>query len=178
MKKTYLLYPVLMASSLLVGCAGEEFGDLKTWMDQESSKLQGKVEPLPEVKPYEPYAYDAFNLTDPFNTIKLKMDKSKSSAFAPDTNRPKEPLESFDLEKLKMVGTLSRAGVIYALVRTPDNTMYRVKTGNYIGQNFGLITGVTESEVKIKEIVEDSNGDWIERASSIALDEQQQEQKK
>ncbi|WP_249383916.1 pilus assembly protein PilP [Chitinivorax sp. B] len=178
MNKQYLIWPMLFLGSVLAGCAGEEFGDLKTWMDESSRNLRGKVEPLPEVKPYEPYAYEAFNLTDPFSAIKLKMDKSKASAFAPDTNRPKEPLESFDLEKLKMVGTLSRTGVIYALIKTPDNTMYRVKTGNYIGQNFGLITGVTESEVKIKEIVEDSNGDWVERASAIALDEQQQEQKK
>ncbi len=176
---TWLGIGTLALCGLLTACAGEEFGDLKQWMDDSSKSLVGKVEPLPEVKPYEPYIYNAFNLTDPFSPIKLKMERGKASAFAPDTNRPKEPLESFDLEKLKMVGTLERDKAIYALIRTPepDKTMYRVKVGNYIGQNFGLITSITETEVKLKEIVEDSNGDWVERTSSIVLDETQQEKK-
>ena len=80
----------------------------------------------------------------------------------------KEPLEAFPLEQLKMVGTLSQGNDVYALVRA-DKTLYRVKKGNYMGQNFGLITDVTEGEIKLKEIVQDSAGDWTERQSTLPL---------
>ena len=87
---------------------------------------------------------------------------------APDLNRRKEPLEAFPLEQLKMVGTLSMNNEMYAIVRA-DKTLYRVRKGNYMGQNFGLITDVTESEIKLKEIVQDSAGDWAERQSVLPL---------
>jgi type IV pilus assembly protein PilP len=83
-------------------------------------------------------------------------------------NRRKEPLEAYPLEQLKMVGTLSQAGITYALVRA-EKTLYRVKKGNYLGQNFGLITEITDTEVKLKEIVQDTAGDWTERQSVLPL---------
>lgn len=169
----------LLASVLLLaGCAGEEHGDLRAWMEESARNMHGKVDPLPQVKPYVPYVYAAFDLTEPFSELKLKVERPKNGVLAPNTNRPKEPLEAFDLEKLIMAGTLERANVMYALIKTPEGSMYRVKPGNYIGQNFGLITEISETEVKLKEIVEDSNGDWVERASTIVLEEHQQEQKK
>ncbi|HET7402374.1 MAG TPA: pilus assembly protein PilP, partial [Usitatibacter sp.] len=85
-----------------------------------------------------------------------------------DLNRRKEPLEAFPLDQLKMVGTLQQGNDTYALVRA-DKTLYRVKKGNYMGQNFGLITDVTDSEIKLKEIVQDSGGDWAERQSVLPL---------
>ena len=88
--------------------------------------------------------------------------------MAPDLNRRKEPLEAFPLEQLKMVGTLTQTGVTYALVKA-DKTLYRVKKGNYLGQNFGLITEITDTEVKLKEIVQDTAGDWTERQSVLPL---------
>jgi type IV pilus assembly protein PilP len=163
---------------LLSGCANEEYGDLRAWMEESARNMHGKVDPLPQVKPYVPYVYAAFDLTEPFSELKLKVERPKNGVLAPNTNRPKEPLEAFDLEKLIMAGTLERANVMYALIKTPEGSMYRVKPGNYIGQNFGLITEISETEVKLKEIVEDSNGDWVERASTIVLEEHQQEQKK
>ena len=89
----------------------------------------------------------------------------------PDLNRPKEPLESFSLETLKMVGALSRKGLIHAVIKTPDNAIYHVKKGNYIGQNFGLVTQISDSEVTLREIVQDSAGDWSERISTLILQE-------
>lgn len=163
---------------LLAGCSNEEYGDLRAWMEESARNMHGKVDPLPQVKPYVPYVYAAFDLTEPFSELKLKVERPKNGVLAPNTDRPKEPLEAFDLEKLIMAGTLERANVMYALIKTPEGSMYRVKPGNYIGQNFGLITEISETEVKLKEIVEDSNGDWVERASTIVLEEHQQEQKK
>lgn len=89
----------------------------------------------------------------------------------PDLTRPKEPLEAFSLETLKMVGVLSQKGVIQAVIKTPDNAIYHVKKGNYMGQNFGLITRITDSEVTLRETVQDSAGDWSERTSTLNLQE-------
>ena len=111
----------------------------------------------------------AIDLPDPFKPRKLAPPKEGAGGgIAPDLNRRKEPLEAFPLEQLKMVGTLSQGKDTYAIVRA-DKTLYRVKKGNYMGQNFGLITEVTEGEIKLKEIVQDSAGDWAERQSVLPL---------
>ena len=89
----------------------------------------------------------------------------------PDLNRPKEPLEAYSLETLKMVGMLSRQGVVHAVIKTPDNAIYHVKKGNYVGQNFGRITQIGDGEVGLREIVQDSAGDWSERTSTLLLQE-------
>ena len=120
-------------------------------------------------KPFEPFTYEGFDLPDPFTPRKLHAPKEGAGGgLAPDLNRRKEPLEASPLEQLKMVGTLSQGKDTYAIVRA-DKTLYRVKKGNYMGQNFGLITDVTEGEIKLKEIVQDSAGDWAERQSVLPL---------
>jgi len=173
---------ISLASLCLAGCFGDENSDLKAWMQKSSEGLQGKIESLPAVKPYEPFLYNAFDLVDPFRTSKMDFSKKGggSGALAPNTNRPREPLESYDLEKLKMVGILQQGKNIQALVNAPDGNLYRVKLGSYLGQNFGMVVGITETELKLKEIVEDSGGDWVERATSLNLEEvgQKAEQKK
>ncbi|QNM96462.1 pilus assembly protein PilP [Chitinimonas koreensis] len=164
----------LLASSLvffLFGCAGREFDDLKSWMEESTRGMKGKVEPLPEVKPYKPYIYEAFDLVDPFNRSKMEIAKKGGGGLAPNLNRPKESLEAYDLEKLRMVGTLQRGKEISALIQAPDGNLFRVKMGSYMGQNFGMITAITESEITLKEIVEDSSGDWVEKTSTLLLDE-------
>ncbi|MFC4160212.1 pilus assembly protein PilP [Chitinimonas lacunae] len=165
-----------LLASLLSGCAGEEFGDLKAWMNESTQNMRGKIEPLPEVKPYEPLVYNAYDLVDPFNRIKMKVARAgDKGGLQPDRNRPKETLEAYDLEKLRMVGTIQRGKELNALVRTPDANLYRIKVGSYMGQNFGMVTKITESEITLKEIVEDSGGDWAERTSVLSLDETEQQ---
>lgn len=165
----------LILLGLLAGCGEEKFEDLKAWIQHASKDLRGKVDPLPEVKPYEAFAYAAFDIVDPFKSSKMQVARPKGGGgIAPDRNRPKQPLESYDLDKLKMVGTLQQNNVTYAIIKAPDKTLYRVKLGSYMGQNFGVITEVTETEVKLKEILEDSSGDWVEKTSSLILEEQEQ----
>ncbi len=154
----------------LTGCGGGSLDDLKTFVAETGKDMQGKIEPLPEVKLYEPFTYNAFDLPDPFKPRKLSTGGS-GSGLQPDLNRPKEPLEAFSLETLKMVGMLSNKGVINAVIKTPDNAIYHVKKGNYIGQNFGLITQISDSEVTLRETVQDSAGDWSERTSTLILQE-------
>jgi type IV pilus assembly protein PilP len=163
-----LLVPIAVAG-VVAGCSSE-LEELKTFVRESEKGLPRRIEPLPAVKPFEPFTYEGFDLPDPFQPRKLAPPKEGGAGggIAPDLNRRKEPLEAFPLEQLKMVGTLSQAGETYALVRA-DKTLYRVKKGNYMGQNFGLITQVTESEIKLKEIVQDSAGDWAERQSVLPL---------
>jgi len=161
----------------LAACGSSQFDDLNKFVKDSGQGLRGKVEPLPQVNPYEPFAYNAFELPDPFKPRKLNPIKGSGTGIQPDLNRPKEPLESYPLESLKMMGTLQRSKVNFALVRTPDNTLYRVKAGNYMGQNYGVITSISESEVTLKEIVQDSGGDWTERQSSVQLQEEQEQKK-
>ena len=159
----------------LAGCFGEEHSDLKEWMRVNSEGLRGRVDPLPEVKPYTPFVYAAFDLVDPFRSTKMEVAKRNGgSGLAPNMNRPKEELEKFDLERLKMVGTLQQGKMMQALISDPSGTLHRIKLGSYMGQNFGMVVGISETEVKLKEIVEDSGGDWVERTTSLNLVEAEQ----
>ena len=162
-----LLVPAVLALAA-AGCSSE-IDDLKQFVRDSDKGLPRRVEPLPAVKPFEPFTYEGFDLPDPFKPRKLAAPKEGGGGgVAPDLNRRKEPLEAFPLEQLKMVGTLSQGPDTYALVRA-DKTLYRVKKGNYMGQNFGLITDVSDGEIKLKEIVQDSAGDWAERQSVLPL---------
>jgi type IV pilus assembly protein PilP len=163
----------VLACALLVACA-EEHGDLRQFVKESDKLPHGNIPPLPEVKPYEPYSYNAFDLTDPFRPRKIEPPKGSGGALAPDLNRRREPLEAYPLENLRMVGTLEQKKEMFALVRAPDNTLYRVKAGNYLGQNFGRIVGISESSVKIKEIVQDSGGNWEEKDQVLLLSEEQE----
>lgn len=170
-----LLAAALACAGLLAGCGSEEFGDLKEELKELTKDMRGKVAALPVVKPYEPVPYEAEALADPFGPAKIEI-ATRSSAPAgsnklkPDDSRPKEPLEAFPLESLRMVGTLTQGKQTFALVRA-DASLYRVKVGNYLGQNFGLITAITDGEVKMRELVQDGAGDWAERESSLQMQE-------
>jgi type IV pilus assembly protein PilP len=165
MKRLPIVFMVLGLS----GCGGGSMDDLHAFVAETGKDMQGKIEPLPEVKVYEPFTYNAFDLPDPFKPRKLST--GGGGGMQPDLNRPREPLEAFSLETLKMVGVLSKNGSINAVVKTPDNAIYHVKKGNYMGQNFGLITQISESEVSLRETVQDSAGDWTERSSTLILQE-------
>ncbi len=160
-----------LASILLTGCGGDEFQDLHDFVKNSGADMRGKIEPPPEVKPYEYFAYNnETNLPDPFKPRKPELRSGGGTGInQPDFNRPKEALEEFPLESLNMVGYLYMNKAGYAVIRAPDKKLYRVKAGNHIGMNFGLIEEVTETGVKIKETVQDSSGDWTERMSSLQL---------
>jgi len=158
-----------LISFLLAGCGGEEYQDLRDFVKNSGAGMRGKIEPPPEVKPYEYFAYNNdTNLPDPFKPRNPEK-RSGGGINQPDLNRPKEALEEFPLESLKMVGYLSRNKVGYAVIRATDGKLHRVKAGNYIGLNFGLIKEVTDTGIKVKEMVQDSAGDWSERESDLQL---------
>lgn len=164
----------LLAAALLVSCGGEEFGDLKQELNQLTKDFRGRVEPLPQVKPYEPVPYTAEGQTDPFRPERIDVAQARlapsasSARIEKERGRPKEPLEAFPLESIQMLGTITQDKEVFALVKAGPN-LYRVRKGNYLGQNFGVVTGIDESQISLKELIQDSGGEWVERTSALQL---------
>lgn len=164
----------LAAVLLLAACTGEEFGDLKAELNEKSKDFRGRVDPLPQVKPYEPVPYTAEGIVDPFRPDRIdvagapRSARSDVSKMAPDLNRPKEPLEAFPLESLQMLGTIMQNRETFGLVKAGPN-LYRIKKGNYMGLNFGVVTAIDEAQINLKELVQDGQGEWVERASALQL---------
>ncbi|MFZ5503796.1 MAG: pilus assembly protein PilP [Pseudomonadota bacterium] len=161
---------VALISMLLAGCGQGNLQDLQDFVKTSGDNMRGQIPPPPEVKVYEPFAYvNDEELSNPFKPRKPDLRGGRAGLNQPDLDRPKEALEEFPLESLKMVGYLYQNKVGYAVVRAPDKKLHRVKAGNYVGLNFGLIEEVTDTEAIIKEMVQDSVGDWSERMSSLQL---------
>lgn len=162
------------ASALLAGCGAEQ-EELTQWMEQQRREAKPNVTPLTPPKKFTPQAYTALNGVEPFSaqklTVALKQEaRQPNSLLAAEINRRKEPLEAYPLDSMRMVGSVARAGHPYALLRV-DNLLYQVKAGDYIGQNYGKITKISETELSLREIVQDAAGEWIERASALQLQE-------
>ena len=163
---------VTVALLSLTACSGVGHDDLTQFVKDSAANSRGKVDPLPEMKPYEEFTYNAGDLPDPFKPRKLKMSMGEGGGLQPDMNRPKQLLESYALESLQMVGVLKKKNEIYAVIKAPGNMIYTVKVGNYLGQNFGKVVAITDTQVKLKETVQDSAGDWAERDDTLNLQEQ------
>jgi type IV pilus assembly protein PilP len=159
----------------VTACTGESHSDLRQFVKESDNMRPGKIPPLPEVKPYEPFNYTAAELIDPFRPRKIEPPRAAGgSGVAPDLNRRREPLEAFPLESLRMVGTLEQNKQIFALVKAPDNSLYRLRAGNYLGQDFGRIVGISESAIKLREILQDSAGNWEEKEQVLLLQEERE----
>lgn len=156
---------------LLTGCGGGEDDDLRAWMKDQGAASRGKIEPIPAMRPYEAFTYNAFDQADPFKPRKIETGKG---ARGPDMTRRKEALEAFPLETLKMVGTLQKGQAMIGLIKANDNRVFQVRQGNYVGQNFGVITTISEGEINLKELFQDGAGDWAERQTKIILQEREQ----
>jgi type IV pilus assembly protein PilP len=163
---------VALATTSLAGCFGGGDDDLKAWMAAQGESARGKIDPIPPIRPYEAFTYNAFGQADPFVPRKIE---SAKGAKGPDLQRRKEALEAFPLETLTMVGTLQRGKAVIALVKSAsDNKVFQVRQGNYMGQNFGVITNISESEIALKELFQDGAGDWAERQTKMLLQEREQ----
>ena len=162
------------AALLLAACEGEQYSDLKAELNEKTKDFRGRVDPLPQVRPYEPVPYTAEGVVDPFRPDRIdvaggpRVPRADAGKMAPDLNRPKEPLEAFPLESIQMLGTITQNRETFALVKAGPN-LYRVRKGNYLGLNFGVVTTIDEAQVNLKELVQDGQGEWVERASAQQL---------
>jgi type IV pilus assembly protein PilP len=164
----------LLAGVLLAGCTGEQ-QELNAWMEQQRREVKPNVQPLSPPKKFDPQPYAALSGVEPFSTQKLAValrqeTRQPNSLLAAEINRRKQPLEAYPLDNMMMVGSVVRGGTSFALLRV-DNLLYQVKPGDYLGQNYGKILKITETDVALREIVQDAAGEWIERMSALQLQE-------
>ena len=171
-----LVVGLTFALLALTGCGSSDQEELQQWMTAQRNAARPKVTPLAAPTKFTPETYDQGGSIEPFSKQKLvqalKRDSTQTTANAalitPELNRRKEPLEASPLDAVSMVGSLTKAGAPVALVRV-DNLIYQVRVGNYLGQNYGRITAVTESSLVLREIVQDAAGEWIERPTTLQL---------
>ena len=162
----------------LVACSNSEQDELQQWMTEQRSQTKPKITPISEPKKFTPQAYSEGGALEPFSnqklTLALKRDSNQATSnaalIAPELARRKEALEAFPLDAMAMVGSINKQGKPVALVRV-DNLLYQVRSGNYLGQNYGRITKIGETEVALREIVQDAAGEWIERTATLQLQE-------
>lgn len=162
---------IICISLLGLSACSQDVSDLQSFIAQTKSAHVGSVKPIPQFKPYESFSYSAVDLRDPFvATADIDEDNTtKTSLLNPDSTRPKQPLESFPLDTLSMVGILEQNEQQWGLIKDPQNVVHRIQVGNYMGQSEGRIIEINESAIFLVEIVPDGIGGYIERDASIAI---------
>jgi type IV pilus assembly protein PilP len=176
MKSIQSAFLGMAMAAALAGCGGEGVEEIQAWMSETKSQTRVVNTKIPEPKKFIPFTYEANDKVDPYNPMKLEVALAKALAkpgnnsLKPDLERRREPLENFPLDTVKMVGTLNKKSMSFALLQV-DKVVYQAKVGNYVGQNFGMITDINETEIQLKEIVQDAAGDWVERKAKLELQE-------
>jgi len=175
-----MAYSILALAALMAlgACSSSSQEELQQWMAQQKSQTFPKVKPLSEPKQFKPENYNEVTEFEPFSikklTVALKKDSAQASTsgalLAPELARRKEPLEDFPLDTIAMVGSLIREGKPVALV-TVGKLLYQIRPGEYMGQSYGRVTKITETELTLREIVQDATGEWVERMTSLQLQE-------
>jgi len=176
MNITRLMLPVA-AAVLAAGCAPSSETELRQWMAEVRQQVRPVTNPVAPPKEFTPYGYESGALIDPFDpqkvltaVVRQQQVRATASTIRPDLERRREALEAFPLDDIKMVGMMRRNNLNVALLQG-GGTTHMVRVGNYVGQNFGLVTRISESEVQIKEIVQDAAGEWVERPAKLELQE-------
>lgn len=172
----YLAWMLLMSLALLAGCGGDR-DELQQWMQQQQKEIKPHVEPISPPSKFVPQPYLELKGVEPFSPKKMDTNalitRQPNAVLASEMRRPKEPLEAYPLDSMVMVGSVVRDGKQHALIRV-DNLLHYVKVGEYMGQNYGKIIQITEKELTLREIVQDASGEWIERTSTLQLQEKAQ----
>jgi type IV pilus assembly protein PilP len=162
----------MLSATALVGC-GAELDELQQWMEQQRREVKPNVPPLQPPKKFDPQPYAAADTVEPFSTQKLTValkrdERVPSSLLAGELKRRKEPLEAYPLDNMNMVGSVTKQGLPFALLRV-DGLLYQVKVGDYMGQNYGRVLRISDTDLVLREVVQDAAGEWIERNSTLQL---------
>ncbi len=173
-RTTHRIGLALLGLALLAGCSADH-DELRGWMEQQRREAKPNVPPLQPPKRFDPQPYTAAQAVEPFSTQKLSVAlkqeaRQPNSLLAAELNRRKEPLESYPLDSMSMVGSVNREGTPFALLRV-DNLLYQVKVGDHLGQNYGRIMKIAETEIVLRELVMDAGGEMIERPATLQLQE-------
>jgi type IV pilus assembly protein PilP len=162
------LLPLLLVTGLLAGC-GNDMGELEQYIAEVKARRSAAIEPIPQIKQFDAFVYLPGDRRDPFIEVEPRNDQFANNSLRPDMRRPREPLEEFPVDSLRMLGMVTAQDHRYALIKAPDNVVHRVAMGDHLGQNYGEVVRITESEVGLKEIVPDGFGGWVERPAKLAL---------
>jgi type IV pilus assembly protein PilP len=176
MKKVAAIQPMHVARLLLMlgfalivsGCT-RGTSDLRDWIAQEKAKKGAPITPLPVIKTFETFKYNDQDKRDPFSPSPTELEPTGGSGPRPDANRSREPLETFSLDSLKMVGTVGVGTAIEVLIKDPGGVIHRVHRGEYMGQNYGHVIAISDDHIDLVELVSNGNGGWMERPASVAL---------
>jgi type IV pilus assembly protein PilP len=176
--KLFCLVILGLATAMLAGCGANGEEELRAWMAEQKNQIRPKMDVIPEPKQFKPENYTQVSSIEPFSREKLtqalkgeaSQASSNSALVAPELARRKEALEAFPLDTMAMVGSVVKGGLPVALVRV-DSLLYQVRPCNYLGQNYGRVTKIAETEVTLREIVQDAVGEWIERTATLQLQE-------
>ena len=165
----------VIASTLLLGACSSDQDELRQWMEQQRREVKPNVTPLQPPKKFDPQPYNSAQAVDPFSTQKLTVAlkqeaRQPNSLLSAELNRRKEPLEAYPMDSMSMVGSVNKQGQPFALLRV-DALLYQVKVGDHLGQNYGKILRISETEIALREIVQDAAGEWIERPATLQLQE-------
>lgn len=161
--------------ALITACSGDRFEDLNKYVQEVQARPGTPIAPLPDVKPYDRFAYRDEGMRDPFRPAAKAAPaapapgKGSKSKFRPNIERNREALEQYTMDTLRMVGSLNKDNDKWAIIKTSDGLIYRVKAGNHIGKNFGEITRITDKSVEVTEIVADGLGGWVERRATLKI---------
>ncbi|MFQ5993525.1 MAG: pilus assembly protein PilP [Acidiferrobacterales bacterium] len=168
MSRRWLIVVLVCLCFGLSACTDDGAADLAQWVKDQRKGRKPRVEPLPEIKTNESFIYTAEDLADPFAPFNLKPEGPAIAGRAPEDRR-REPLEEYPLDALKMVGTLTRGNQSWAVIQAPDGAVHRAKIGDHMGQNFGMVTKISENSVDLVELIQNPLGEWIEREANIAI---------
>ncbi len=173
--RAFGMLAVVLPAVLLLGACSPNHEELQLWMEQQRREVKPNVSPLQPPRKFNPQPYASAQSIEPFSNQKLTVaikqeSRQPNSLLSGEVNRRKEPLEGFPLDSMRMVGSLAKAGQPFALLKV-DSLLYQVKVGDYLGQNYGRITRIAETDIALREIVQDAAGEWIERAGSLQLQE-------
>ncbi len=164
---------IVLTSTLMVsGCSDQTISDLERYISAEKAKPAGRIRPVPEFKAYDSYFYSVEeNRRSPFepNQHEEVVMDDKGDGISPDIARHKESLENFPLDALRYVGSLERGGKIWAIIISPDSLIHKINMGNYMGQNYGKITDITDTRIEVSELISNGMGGWIERMAGLSL---------
>jgi type IV pilus assembly protein PilP len=166
---------IIVCPLLLAACGDRDEQEVRAWMKEVDAQTKVGVPPLAEPKTFVPFAYDQKDVLDPFNANKLLAELARqgdqgSGGLAPDTARRKELLENYPLDTVRMVGTMEARGVMYAVLQV-DRAVHQVVKGQHVGQNYGVVTAITDNSVTVREVVQDATGDWVQRDATLELQE-------
>jgi len=168
-----LTLPSILLLVMLAGCTDNGQVELQQWMDETRRQVKTGVQKIEPPKNFMPFRYTGIDSLDPYSPAKLEAVFAAArgdGGLKPNLERRREPLEAWPLDAIKMVGSLERGGTNYAVVQA-DRSLFRVTKGGYLGQNFGMVTGITDTEIQLREIVQDSTGQWVEREARLELQE-------